>query len=64
MLYRIFSAIDLLESHPEIGRPGRMPGTRELVLSPLPFILAYRVRHPKIDIVAILHAARKWPGGF
>ena len=28
---RILDAVDLLQSHPEIGRPGRVVGTRELV---------------------------------
>ncbi len=64
MLERIFSAVELLESHPEIGRRGRISGTRELVLVPLPFVLAYRVRRHSIDIVALLHGARKWPGQF
>lgn len=64
MLERIFSAVELLESHPEIGRRGRISGTRELVLVPLPFVLAYRLRRHSIDIVALLHGARKWPGQF
>ncbi len=64
MLDRIFSAVELLENHPEIGRRGRVSGTRELVLTPMPFLLAYRVRRARIDILALLHAARKWPGRF
>lgn len=64
MLDRIFSAVELLESHPEIGRPGRIANTRELALYPLPFLLAYRVRRNKIEIAALLHGARKWPSAF
>ncbi len=64
MQERIFSAVELLQNHPELGRQGRVPGSRELVLTPTPFVIAYRVRREKIEIVALLHAARKWPGRF
>jgi toxin ParE1/3/4 len=64
MLDRIFSAAELLENHPELGRNGRITGTRELVLHPLPFLLAYRARRSKIEIVALLHGSRKWPTKF
>jgi toxin ParE1/3/4 len=61
MLARIFSAVELLESYPEAGRSGRVAGTRELVIVPTPFLIAYRIRSGKIEILALLHAARKWP---
>jgi addiction module RelE/StbE family toxin len=64
MLERIFSAVELLQRHPELGRRGRVPGTRELVLAPTPFLLAYRIRRGNVEVVALLHGARKWPGKF
>jgi toxin ParE1/3/4 len=64
MLDRIFAAVKLLEQHPEIDRPGRVPTSRELVLHPLPFLLAYRLRRKRIEILALLHGARKWPPTF
>jgi len=64
MLDRIFSAVDMLERFPEAGRPGRVPGTRELVIVPTPFRVVYRVRRAKIEIVSLLHGARKWPDKF
>jgi plasmid stabilization system protein ParE len=64
MLDRIFKGVELLDRNPELGRPGRIPGTRELVLRPLPFVLAYRIRRNNIEVLAILHGARKWPGQF
>lgn len=64
MLDRIFSAVELLENHAEIGRPGRISGTRELALTPLPFRLAYRGKRTKIEIVALLRGVRKWPERF
>jgi toxin ParE1/3/4 len=64
MLDHIFSTIELLGRHPGLGRGGRVPGTRELVLRPLPFIVVYRVRRSRIEVIALLHGARKWPSGF
>jgi toxin ParE1/3/4 len=61
MVERILSTVELLDRNPELGRPGRIPATRELVLKPLPFVLAYRVRRGRIEIAALLHGARKWP---
>jgi toxin ParE1/3/4 len=64
MLDHIFSAVELLERFPETGRPGRISGTRELVIVPTPFLIAYRVRKGKIEVLSLLHGARKWPGEF
>ncbi|MCZ8044979.1 MAG: type II toxin-antitoxin system RelE/ParE family toxin [Beijerinckiaceae bacterium] len=51
----------VLAEHPEIGRPGRVDGTRELVLSGFPYILPYRVRDGRIEILAAFHSSRAWP---
>lgn len=51
----------VLAAHPEIGRPGRVDGTRELVLSGFPYILPYRVRDGRIEILAVFHTSRAWP---
>jgi toxin ParE1/3/4 len=64
MLDRIFSVVELLERNPEMARPGRIATSRELILSPLPFLLAYRLRRKKIEVLALLHGARKWPTAF
>ena len=64
MLERIFAAVELLKHNPEMGRSGRISGTRELVLIPTPFVLAYRTRRAKIEVLAVLHGARKWPSHF
>jgi len=50
-----------LLTHPEIGRPGRVPGTRELVVAGTPYIIPYRVRDGRVEILAALHASRQWP---
>ena len=53
-----------LPDNPEIGRPGRVEGTRELVISRTPFVVPYRVREGAIDILRVYHAARMWPESF
>jgi toxin ParE1/3/4 len=61
---RIFESVATLEAHPAIGRPGRVPGTRELVLSGLPYIVPYRVRAEVVELLAVFHGARRWPDDF
>lgn len=60
----IQAAVSHLVQFPEAGRPGRVDGTRELVVPRLPFIVAYRIKESHVDVLAILHAARKWPSSF
>ena len=57
----IYEAVDSLASFPHIGRVGRKPGTSELVLHRLPFIVIYRIKEGVVEIVRILHGAQKWP---
>ena len=64
VIKRIEAATKALGAFPEIGRPGRVEGTRELVVSGTPFILPYRVFKNRIEILAVIHAARRWPEGF
>ena len=61
---RILSGIEALECHPQMGRNGRVPRTRELVVTGTPFVVAYRVRKDRIEILAVLHGARRWPERF
>ncbi|MPQ55899.1 type II toxin-antitoxin system RelE/ParE family toxin [Duganella sp. FT27W] len=49
-----------LADFPELGRPGRVPGTRELVVHPH-YIIPYRVRGNTIEILRVQHVARRWP---
>jgi toxin ParE1/3/4 len=51
----------LLPQNPEIGRRARAPGTRELVISQTPFLVAYRVHNETIEILRVLHGAQRWP---
>lgn len=54
----------LLARHPDMGRPGRVPGTRELVLQHFPYIIPYRVKEQRVEILRVFHMSRKWPQGF
>jgi toxin ParE1/3/4 len=53
-----------LPANPRIGRPGRVPGTRELVVTGTPFIVPYRVRDRTIQVLRVYHGARRWPERF
>jgi len=61
---RIKNETSLLKENPGAGRPGRVEGTRELVVSGLPYIIPYRAKNNIIEILRVLHAARKWPEKF
>ena len=52
---------DQLIDFPEIGRVGRVDGTRELVLTSLPYVLVYIIRPDTVLILRVLHGARQWP---
>ena len=52
---------EALSSHPLMGYPGRVKGTRELAISRYPYVIAYRVAREKVEILAVRHMARRWP---
>lgn len=54
----------LLRANPQLGRPGRVPGTRELVVPQTPYIVPYRVQGEAIQILRVYHGARRWPDSF
>jgi len=57
----IAEAVERLRDFPALGRPGRVIGTRELVVPGTPYIVPYRVRNDRLEILRVFHAARKWP---
>ncbi len=60
----IVKAVENLKRFPAAGRPGRVPGTRELVVSGTPYIVPYRVRGNLVEVLRVFHASRKWPTHF
>jgi plasmid stabilization system protein ParE len=58
---RVLAAIATLPDQPGLGRPGRVPGTRELVVRKTRYIVPYRVRGETIEILRVFHASRRLP---
>ena len=56
----IVASVERLSRFPALGRPGRVLGTRELVVSGTSYIVPYRVRGNTVEILRVFHAARKW----
>jgi toxin ParE1/3/4 len=65
IVLRILRTVEqVLPEHPHMGRPGRVPGTRELVIPQTSYIVPYRVQQDAIQILRVYHGARRWPDGF
>jgi toxin ParE1/3/4 len=57
----LYEAIRSLKTFPQRGRPGREPGTHELVISRLPYIAVYRIKEQTVEVLHIHHAAQNRP---
>jgi toxin ParE1/3/4 len=64
VVQRIQVAVSQLELHPNVGRPGRVRGTSELVIHDLAYIVPYRKKKDEAQILSVYHTSRKWPGAF
>ncbi len=64
LVAEIMRQVELLRSQPNIGRPGRVPGTRELVISGEHYIIPYRLKRNHVEILRVFHPARAWPSRF
>lgn len=53
--------VSLLAEQPAMGRPGRVLGTRELVIDRYPYIVPYRVAGPEVHVLAVFHSRRRPP---
>jgi len=59
----LVGAVERLAGLPNLGRPGRIAGTRELIVPGTPYVIPYRVRHTIIEVIAVFHGRHKWPDG-
>ena len=57
----LVDAVERLAELPSLGRPGRVAGTRELVVSGTPYVIPYRVRGDRLEVIAVFHSRQKWP---
>jgi toxin ParE1/3/4 len=66
VMQRIHQAVKLLADNPALGHPGRVHGTRELVVPDTRYIIPYRVRPRlnRIEILRVFHSSRKSPGNW
>ena len=58
---RVIAAVNQLAEQPGLGRPGRVAGTRELVVPRTRYLVPYRVRGDGIEILRVFHTSRKLP---
>jgi toxin ParE1/3/4 len=61
---RITSRVTSLLETPHIGRPGRVAGTRELVIAGTSYIVPYRFVGDVLQILRVYHTAQNWPESF
>jgi toxin ParE1/3/4 len=64
LVLRIVERVEQLARLPQLGRPGRVKGTRELVVPQTSYIVAYRIREEVVEILGVVHGARQWPESF
>lgn len=58
---RVLEAVALLAQQPGMGRPGRVPGSRELVVLQTRYLVPYRVRSETVEILRVFHTSRRLP---
>jgi len=58
---RVLDAVAQLAEQPALGRPGRVPGTRELIVTGTRYIVPYRVRGEWLEILRVFHTSRRPP---
>jgi len=61
VVQRVLEAVAQLADQPGLGRPGRVPNTRELVVLNTRYLIPYRVRASAIEILRVVHTSRRPP---
>ena len=58
---KLLEAVELLVELPNLGRQGRIAGTRELVVAGTPYIIPYRIHRNRVELIAVFHGRQRWP---
>jgi len=61
VVQRALNAVAQLAEQPALGRPGRVPGTRELIVTGTRYIVPYRARGEWVEILRVFHTSRRLP---
>lgn len=59
VVQRVLRTVALLAEQPGLGKPGRVPGTRELLVPKTRYLVPYRVRGNLVEVLRVLHTARR-----
>ena len=57
----LLDAVERLAELPNLGRPGRVTATREFVVPGTPYVIPYRLRGDRLEMIAVFHGRQKWP---
>lgn len=64
LVQHILHSVQQLAQLPQIGRAGRVFGTRELVITHYPYIVPYRIKNDIVEVLRVFHTSRQWPNQF
>lgn len=61
VVQRVMAAVVMLADQPGLGRPGRVPGTRELIVAKTRYVVPYRVRGGTVEVLRVFHSSQRLP---
>jgi toxin ParE1/3/4 len=61
VVQRVMAAVAMLAEQPGLGRPGRVPGTRELIVIKTRYLVPYRVSGDTVEVLRVFHTSRRLP---
>jgi plasmid stabilization system protein ParE len=57
----LLTTVERLAELPNLGRPGRVSGTRELVVPGTKYVIPYRLQGDRLEVLAVFHGRQRWP---